>query len=56
MKFIKDCTADELKQVFEVNSELQREIFNRMFDNAHYFRGYSIYEEICLTGGLKNGH
>lgn len=36
MKFIKDCTADELKQVFEANSKLRDEIFNRMFDNAHY--------------------
>ena len=32
MKRIKDCTTDELKQVFEVNGELQHEIFNRMFD------------------------
>ena len=37
MKRIKDCTTDELKQVFEVNGELQHEIFNRMFDDAHYF-------------------
>lgn len=36
MKFIKDCTADELKQVFEANSKLQDEIFNRMFDDAHF--------------------
>ena len=37
MKRIKDCSADELKQVFEVNGELQHEIFNRMLDDAHYF-------------------
>ena len=37
MKFSKDCTPDELKQVFAVNSELQHEIFNRMLDDAHEF-------------------
>ena len=36
MKFIKDCTADELKQVFEVNIKLQRKRRKTNVSNINY--------------------
>lgn len=37
MKNIGELTIDELKKVFEVNDKLQDEVFDRMFDDAHYW-------------------
>lgn len=37
MKYIRDCSREELKQVFNTNAKLREEIFDRMMNNASFW-------------------
>lgn len=37
MRTLKDLSREELLKVFEVNNKLEEQVFDDMFDNAHYW-------------------